>query len=81
MQLMAEGQTGDCTSLLVRGWSLPPITSIPFAWGAGTIELHHAPIMKPVEAWAGGHATLKGGSIEFYWTAPTGGKNWFAFSR
>ncbi len=32
-------------------------------------------------AWGSGHATLKNGSLEFYWTNPNGGINWFAFAK
>lgn len=35
----------------------------------------------PLAAWDHGRATLKNGVIEFYWTASTGGKNWFTFAK
>ena len=35
----------------------------------------------PLRAWNHGHATLKSGVIQFYWTSHDGAKHWFVFQK
>lgn len=51
------------------------------AEGTYTVAADQITFAGPLAAWNGGHATLKGGNLEFYWQTPDGAHQYFAFVR